>query len=90
MKLSETSILSLVFENIPAVTLLLLVIRIFFSGNLYIVSLVNVLFRFLQIKKSFLWRQIGFSRWELIFAIFTKYPVPSIDNIFVFVKYVYT
>ena len=23
---------------------------------------------------------------ELIFAIFSKYPVPSIDNIFVFVK----
>ena len=25
---------------------------------------------------------------ELIFAIFRKYPVPSIDNIFVFVRYV--
>ena len=25
---------------------------------------------------------------ELIFAIFRKYPVPSIDNIFVFIKYV--
>ena len=25
---------------------------------------------------------------NLIFAIFRKYPVPSIDNIFVFVKYV--
>ena len=25
--------------------------------------------------------QIGFSRWELIFGIFRKYPVPSIDNI---------
>ena len=32
--------------------------------------------------------QIGFSCWELIFAIFRKYPGPSIDNIFVFVKYV--
>ena len=31
--------------------------------------------------------QIGFSCWELIFAIFRKYSVPSIDNIFVFVKY---
>ena len=28
--------------------------------------------------------QIGFSCWELTFAIFRKYPVPSIDNIFVF------
>ena len=25
---------------------------------------------------------------ELIFAIFRKYPVPSIDNIFVFIEYV--
>ena len=25
-----------------------------------------------------------FSRWELSFAIFRKYPVPSFDNIFVF------
>ena len=34
--------------------------------------------------------QVGFSSWELIFAIFRKYPVPRIDNIFVFfiVKYV--
>ena len=32
--------------------------------------------------------QIGPSRWGLIFAIFRKYPVPSIDSIFVFVKYV--
>ena len=24
----------------------------------------------------------------LIFAIFSKYPVPSIDNIFVFIEYV--
>ena len=32
--------------------------------------------------------QIGFSCWELIFAIFRKYPVPSIDNIFVFIEYV--
>ena len=32
--------------------------------------------------------QIGFSRWELIFAIFRKYPVTSIDNIFVFIEYV--
>ena len=31
---------------------------------------------------------IGFSCWELIFAIFRKYPVPNIDNIFVFIKYV--
>ena len=29
-----------------------------------------------------------FSCWELIFAIFRKYPVPSLDKIFVFVKYV--
>ena len=37
----------------------------------------------------FLWLgQIGFSHWELIFAIFRKYLVPSIDNILVFVKYV--
>ena len=33
-------------------------------------------------------RQIGFSCWELIFAIFRKYPVPNIDNIFVFIEYV--
>ena len=32
--------------------------------------------------------QGGFSCWELIFAIFRKYPVPSLDKIFVFVKYV--
>ena len=38
----------------------------------------------------FLWElifrlgQIGFSSWELIFA----YPVPSIDNIFIFIEYV--
>ena len=32
--------------------------------------------------------QIAFSCWELIFAIFLKDPVPSIDNVFVFVKYV--
>ena len=32
--------------------------------------------------------QTGFSYWELIFAIFRKYPVPSIDNISDFVKYV--
>ena len=32
--------------------------------------------------------QIGFSCWELIFVIFRKYPVPSIDNIFVFIEYV--
>ena len=32
---------------------------------------------------------LGFSCWELIFAIFRKYPVPSIDNIlFVFIEYV--
>ena len=29
-----------------------------------------------------------FSRWKLIFEIFRKYPVPSIDNIFVFIEYV--
>ena len=29
-----------------------------------------------------------FSCWELIFAIFRKYPVLSIDNIFVFIEYV--
>ena len=28
--------------------------------------------------------QIGFSPLELIFVIFRKYPVPSIDDIFVF------
>ena len=28
-----------------------------------------------------------FSCWELIFAIFRKYPVLSIDNIFVFIEY---
>ena len=32
--------------------------------------------------------QIGFSCWELIFAIFRRYPVPSIDIIFVFIEYV--
>ena len=32
--------------------------------------------------------QIGFSCWELSFAIFIKYPVHSIDNIFVFIEYV--
>ena len=31
---------------------------------------------------------IGFPRWELIFAIFKKFPATSIDNIFVLVKYV--
>ena len=30
--------------------------------------------------------QIGISCWELIFAIFRKYPVPSIDNILVFMS----
>ena len=28
--------------------------------------------------------QIVFSCWELTFAIFRKYPLPSIDNIFAF------
>ena len=32
--------------------------------------------------------QIGFSCRELIFAIFRKHPVLSIDNLSVFVKYV--
>ena len=32
--------------------------------------------------------QIGFSYWELIFPFFRKYPVSSIDNIFVFFEYV--
>ena len=32
--------------------------------------------------------QIGFSCWELIFAIFRKNPVPSIDNVFIFIEYV--
>ena len=32
--------------------------------------------------------QIGFSFWELFFAFFRKYPVPSIDNFFVFIEYV--
>ena len=32
--------------------------------------------------------QIGFSFWELFFGIFQKVPVPSIDNIFVFIGYV--
>ena len=32
---------------------------------------------------------IGFSCWKLIFSIFRKYPVPSIDNIFVFIEYVH-
>ena len=32
--------------------------------------------------------QIGFSCRELIFAIFRKYPEPSIDNIFIFIEYV--
>ena len=32
--------------------------------------------------------QIGFSFWELFFAFFRKYPVPGIDNIFVFIGYV--
>ncbi|CAH3149373.1 unnamed protein product [Porites evermanni] len=31
--------------------------------------------------------RLVFSCWELIFAIFRKYPVPSIDNIFVFIEY---
>ena len=31
---------------------------------------------------------IGFSCWELSFAIFRKYPVPNTDSIFVFIKYV--
>ena len=29
-----------------------------------------------------------FSCWELIFSIFRKYPVLSIDNIFVFIEYI--
>ena len=45
MKHSETSILSLVFENIPAVAFRH---KDIFS-NVYIVSLVNLLFRFPQI-----------------------------------------
>ena len=32
--------------------------------------------------------QISFSYWRLILAIFRKYPVPSTDNIFVFIEYV--
>ena len=32
---------------------------------------------------------IGFSCWKLIFSIFRKYPVPSIDNMFVFIEYVH-
>ena len=32
--------------------------------------------------------QIGFSCWELIFAIFRKYQLPSIDNMFVLIEYV--
>ena len=45
---------------------------------------------FLRIGDSLCLRlgQIGFSRWELIFAIFKKQPVPTNDNIFVLVKYV--
>ena len=35
-----------------------------------------------------LFGQIGFSCWELIFAIFRKNPVPSIDDIFVFIEYI--
>ena len=31
--------------------------------------------------------QTGFSCEELIFAIFTKYPISSIGNIFVFIEY---
>ena len=32
--------------------------------------------------------QISFYCWELILAILRKYPVPSTDNIFVFIEYV--
>ena len=32
--------------------------------------------------------QISFYCWELILAIFRKYPVPSTDNILVFIEYV--
>ena len=35
--------------------------------------------------RELIW-QIGFSCWELIFAIFRKYAVPRVDNIFVFIK----
>ena len=32
--------------------------------------------------------RISFYCWELMLAIFRKYPVPSTDNIFVFIEYV--
>ena len=36
-------------------------------------------------------QEIGFSCWELIFAIFRKYtyPLPSIDSMFVLIEYVH-
>ena len=47
--------------------------------------------RFLGVLRELIfaiWTDFFFSCWELIFAIFRKYPVPSIDNIFVFIEYV--
>ena len=37
-------------------------------------------------NKFLLLGKIGVSCWESIFAIFRKYPIPSIDNIFVFIE----
>ena len=37
------------------------------------------------VLRELIW-QIGFSCWELIFAIFRKYAVPRVDDIFVFIK----
>ena len=50
------------------------------------------IFFFFYILRELILRlgQIGFSCWELIFAIFRKYPVPSSHNIFVFTYVQYT
>ena len=41
-----------------------------------------------SVLQEVIWQlgQIGFSCWELFFAIFRKYPEPSIVNIFVFIE----
>ena len=47
-----------------------------------------VIFGLLRELIFMLFGQIGFSCWQLIFAIFRKNPVPSIDDIFFFIEYV--
>ena len=60
-----------------------------FSDHNSIAFEVTMSFFVLCCNKFLRLRQIGSSNWKLIFfSVFRKYPVPSFDNIFVFVKYV--